>query len=178
MARMKKHLPLEIDYRSTVKLTANEAKNLQLWLSLASEVMGQMLKHGVLAKLKVKDLRFQVSLLIAGDSAIRKLNREHRGKDKTTDVLSFPAIENLRDTISSESELFLGDLAISWPQTKRQAKEFSIPPMDEFIHLFFHGMLHLMGYDHEVSRKEEILMQKWEDKFLEEFSKLRKKKGA
>jgi probable rRNA maturation factor len=59
---------------------------------------------------------------------------------------------------------------------RQQAKQFNISYMDEFIHLFFHGLIHLMGYDHEISEEEERLMQLWEKLALDNFSK--KKKGA
>lgn len=116
----------------------------------------------------------RVSLLLCGDSRIKMLNREYRGKDKVTDVLSFPAHESLRKSDAGK-EIFLGDLAICWPQNKRQAQKFKISSMDEFIHLFFHGVLHLMGYDHEVSQKEEKIMQSYEDLALELFSKEKRK---
>lgn len=178
MARMKKHLSLRIDENVTVKFSPKERKQMKLWLGWTSEVLQQLFKEGLLAKDPKLDA-VHVSLLVCGDARIRELNREHRQKDKVTDVLSFPAQENLRSGKAKiQGELFLGDLAICHPQTKRQAKEFAIGYWDEFIHLFFHGLLHLVGYDHELSRKEEKLMQKWEDRALELFSEIKKRKGT
>lgn len=174
MASMKKHPFLTVDYHSTVKLSAAEKKQLERWLNFASVVTEYLLAEGILPKAKFKNVKsVQVSLMICGESRIRELNRSYREKDKVTDVLSFPAHEDLRNSSHKAAELFLGDLAICHQVTKRQAKEFKIGYWDEFIHLFFHGLIHLMGYDHEISTKEEKLMQSWEELALKKFSKIR-----
>lgn len=177
---MKKHFLL-VDFDSAVKLEPLEKKKIDLWLSWASPVVESLLlKKGIIPKLKgVKSLR--VSLLLCGEAKIRKLNRDYRQKDYVTDVLSFPSSENLRKSLKDaeifDGELFVGDLAICHQKTKKQAREFSISYMDEFIHLFFHGLIHLIGYDHEISLKEEKLMEEWEKVALDLFSKT-KRKGA
>lgn len=177
---MKKHFLL-VDFDSAVKLTPAEKKKIDRWLAWASPVAeALLLKKGIIPKLKgVSSLR--VSLLLCGEAKIRKLNRDYRQKDYVTDVLSFPSSENLRKSLKDaeifDGELFVGDLAICHQKTIRQAREFSISYMDEFIHLFFHGLIHLMGYDHEISLKEEKLMEEWEKLALDLFSKT-KKKGA
>lgn len=170
---MKKHPFLSVDYVSTVKLTPSEQRQLKLWLSLAGEVARDLMEKKIIPVKGVTSL--EVSLLVCGNARIRELNREHRQKDKVTDVLSFPAYEDLRKNKSSIPTLFLGDLAICHQQTKKQAKEFDITYWDEFIHLFFHGLIHLMGYDHEISLKEEKLMEKWEKSALEKFSELKRR---
>lgn len=169
---MKRHSFLHVDYHSTVKLTSAQEKQIQRWLSLSEQVLEELLKKNII---RIKSVsRVEISLLICGDARIRELNRQCRKKDKVTDVLSFPAHENLRKSFYTESTLFLGDLAICHPQTKRQAKKFNIGYGDEFIHLFFHGLIHLMGYDHEISEKEEKIMQKWEEEALKKFSEIKK----
>ena len=173
MRNMKKHPFLEVEYHSTVKLTASEERQIKKWLLLAGDVLENIFKDKIIPSKKLKTL--EVSLLICGDSRIKDLNRQYRQKDKVTDVLSFPAHEDLRKSTYQFENLFLGDLAICHHQTKRQAKEFKISYMDEFIHLFFHGLIHLLGYDHEISAKEEKLMEEWEKKALSEFSKVKKK---
>ena len=181
MASMKKHPSLEIDYRSTVKFSSQEKKKLELWLKYSSRVVEKLLSEKIIPLKGINLSTVRVSLLICGDSRMRGLNREYRGKDKVTDVLSFPSAEGLRaGSIKNYvvgGEMFLGDLAICNEQTKRQAKRFSISYWDEFIHLYFHGILHLLGFDHELSSKEEKLMQKWEERALKIFSET-KKKGA
>lgn len=175
MGIVKKHPFLEIEYHSSIRLTPAEQKKLRQYLSLSGEVFEELVRNKII-KAQGKSLpRYMVSLLICGDQKIRKLNRDYRSKDKVTDVLSFPAHESLRLSFAPGEMVHLGDLAISLPQARRQAKEFSIGLWDEFIHLFFHGLIHLLGYDHEVSLKEEKIMQKWEDRALEIFSA--KKKG-
>lgn len=170
---MKKHPFLSVDYQSTVKLTPAEKQKLDKWFYMAGDALHFLFEQKIIPAAHVKEL--QVSLLVCGDARIRELNLGHRGKDKVTDVLSFPAHEDLRSSKYKESILFLGDLAICHPQTKRQAKTFKIGYFDEFIHLFFHGVIHLMGYDHEISLKEEKLMQKWEEMALQKFSEIKKR---
>jgi probable rRNA maturation factor len=174
MSFMKKHPFLQLDYHSTVKLSAAEKAKLSKWFTMASEVLEFLWDKKITTVKKPETLH--VSLLICGEAKIKELNREYRGKDKVTDVLSFPAHEDLRRSKLKADELFLGDLAICHQQTKRQAREFKIGYFDEFIHLFFHGVIHLIGYDHEISPKEEKLMEKWEQIALEKFSEI--KKGA
>src|ERR1039458_1461945 len=87
-------------------------------------------------------LRGQVTVLLTTDAAIRKLNRQFRGKDKATDVLSFPA-----EGIGAEE--IAGDLAISVPTALRQAVEQGHSLSAEIKVLILHGLLHLAGHDHE-----------------------------
>jgi len=81
--------------------------------------------------------------LIAGDAKLQRLNREFRGKDYATDVLSFPA-EPLRGRGS------LGDIAISLARARSQAREFGHTIEQEIQILMLHGLLHLLGMDHET----------------------------
>jgi probable rRNA maturation factor len=181
MPNMKKHPFLHVDFDTTIKLSISDQKKLKLWLAWSSMVIEKLVKkEKIIPKRKAKS--FRVSVILCSDARIKKLNRDHRGKDKVTDVLSFPHYEDLRKKLSpvelANGELFLGDLAISHAQTKRQAKEFAIDYFDEFIHLFFHGLIHLMGFDHEVSLKEELLMESWEKEAIDLFSRVKKKGGA
>jgi probable rRNA maturation factor len=86
-----------------------------------------------------------VAIRLAGDDELRRLNREYAGHDSVTDVLSFAG-----------SGLHLGDLAISWPATARQAYEYGHPETTELGLLAVHGLLHLLGWDHATAaeRKE------------------------
>jgi probable rRNA maturation factor len=87
-------------------------------------------------------LRGQVTVLLTTDAAIRKLNRQFRGKDKATDVLSFPA-----EGIGAEK--IAGDLAISLPTARKQAIDQGHSLSIEIKVLILHGLLHLAGHDHE-----------------------------
>lgn len=141
------------------------------WLSLAFDV--------VAPELPAKCSQALLSVTICGDARMRRMNREFRGKDKTTDVLSFPAQQSVRKnklTWVAPGVLPLGDLVISLQQARRQAKQFGVSLEEEVVHLFIHGYLHLLGFDHEVSSKEEKLMLKHEARLLEKFAGARKKK--
>jgi probable rRNA maturation factor len=88
-----------------------------------------------------------VDVLLANDRTLRRLNREFRGKDKATDVLSFPTPEEFADTHA-------GDLAISLETAKRQADEHGHALNLEVRILLLHGLLHLHGMDHETDYGE------------------------
>ncbi len=176
MAGMKKPI-LETEFHSTAPLTERDTKKVEFYMGLASQVFSELLRSKIIPSRPTQ--RYEVSLMICGDKKIQKLNLEFRNKDKPTDVLSFPSHESLRKKNPDEDIVFLGDLAISIPTARRQAKEFDISVWDEFIHLYFHGLLHLIGFDHDLSASEEKLMQKWEDEALDLLSskKQAKKKG-
>ncbi len=91
-------------------------------------------------------LRGDVTVLLADDTRIKQLNRHFRGKNKSTDVLSFPAMEN--------GEGVLGDLAMSVPIAASQAESHGHTLMQELQILALHGLLHLAGLDHETDTGE------------------------
>lgn len=106
-------------------------------------------------------LRGDVAVLLTSDAHLRRLNRDFRGKDRPTDVLSFPASESLHG-----NRLMAGDLAISVDTAARQAKERAHPLTTELQILMLHGLLHLAGYDHEadagrMARKEAALRRRF-----------------
>lgn len=92
------------------------------------------LKHGR------KEETGSLTILLADDATLRRLNREFRGLDKPTNVLSFPAPANL--------EGHLGDIAVAFETAAREAREAGIGFADHVTHLAVHGVLHLLGYDH------------------------------
>lgn len=91
-------------------------------------------------------VRGEVTVVLSGDREIRRLNREFRGKDRPTDVLSFDIGEGL---IAGEP---FGDVVISVETAKRQAKDYGAPLETEILRLLIHGTLHLCGYDHHKRR--------------------------
>jgi len=94
----------------------------------------------------------EVELLIVDDKTIEALNTEHRGKASTTDVLSFPL-----DAPFTEQSIFgmpLGSIIIAASFVKAKAAEFRHSEQDELSLLFIHGMLHLLGFDHETDEGE------------------------
>lgn len=97
------------------------------------------------------EARSSVSLTFVGDARIRALNRVYRGKDRATDVLSFP-LDPPRD---APIERLLGDVVISVDTAARQAAEYDAPLEREVDRLLIHGLLHLLGYDHERPEQQE-----------------------
>jgi probable rRNA maturation factor len=89
----------------------------------------------------------ELSILFTDDREMKKLNMLHRRKNATTDVLSFPAG-------FGPGPATLGDVVISLPTAKTQARKAGWPPEREAVFLLIHGILHLLGYDHERGRKE------------------------
>ena len=102
--------------------------------------------------------RAELSILLTDDAGIRCLNREYRGKDRPTDVLAFPLQEGEFAQVGDA----LGDVVISLETAKRQAAENGLTPAQEVDRLLVHGVLHLIGYDHEVSPREARRMQRKE----------------
>jgi probable rRNA maturation factor len=97
--------------------------------------------------------RLSASLLFTSDSHIHELNREWRGRDKPTNVLSFPMLDRAELLALSSEGLpeLLGDIALAHETCAREAAEKGIALDDHAAHLIVHGLLHLAGHDHELS---------------------------
>ena len=96
-------------------------------------------------------------LTLTGDEHLREYNRRYRGLDETTDVLAFSAQEKPSDQrfqAPPGTEHWLGDIVISLPRARHQAKEAGHPVNDEVRLLAVHGLLHLLGYDHAEAAEE------------------------
>ena len=109
--------------------------------------------------------RAEVSLLLTGDAAVRKLNRNWRGKDKPTDVLSFAQLEGEPLASPRGTAVDLGDVVISLPRARAQARAAGKALGDEVSLLWVHGLLHLLGFDHATIR-DEMKMFALQDKIL------------
>ncbi len=94
----------------------------------------------------------EISVLLVGPGAIRRLNREHRGRDTVTDVLAFP-IDDDPDELPGVPRM-LGDVVVCLEQARTQAVELGHSPAEELATLLAHGTLHLLGYDHEAETDE------------------------
>jgi probable rRNA maturation factor len=90
-----------------------------------------------------------LSLSLVTDRAIRELNRIHRGKDAPTDVLSFPLLGEEDPTLGPGGERLIGDVVISVETARRQAAGYDAPLQHELYRLLIHGILHVLGHDHE-----------------------------
>ena len=113
-------------------------------------------KIGVVMK-NLGCLNQEVSILLTVDADIRKLNQQFRNIDRATDVLSFPQDPD-EDPITP-GEIILGDIAVSLDTAQAQAKEHGLTFEEEIILLLIHGILHLLGYDHEISEQEDERMR-------------------
>lgn len=94
----------------------------------------------------------ELSVLFTGDEQIKALNSDWRGKDKATNVLSFPAFASTR---TGPIPPLLGDIVLAAETVKREAAEESKPFQNHLAHLIIHGFLHLLGYDHETDGEAE-----------------------
>ncbi len=121
------------------------------------------------------DKELYINLSLTSDQEIKEINEESRGKNSITDVLSFPMEENIRlgDYDDFLPELDVGDILICKSVCEAQAKEFNISYMEEFVHLFMHGFLHVWGYDHEINEAEEKLMFKLEEDLVKKISEIK-----
>jgi probable rRNA maturation factor len=115
-------------------------------IAAAERALGMAQKHG------------GVTVLLADDAEVRALNARFRGKDAATNVLSFPSPAN--------PEEHLGDVALAFETCKREAAEQGKPLSDHLQHLVAHGVLHLVGYDHEIDADAEV-MEALERRILE-----------
>lgn len=123
---------------------------------------------------------YSAGLFTVDNESIREINNEHRGIDKPTDVLSFPAIEFEKAGILPDVEgqkevyfdpenesLYMGDIIVSLDKVKEQAEEYGHSTYREFAFLLIHSCLHLMGYDH-MEPEEEKEMFALQNEILEE----------
>ena len=131
-----------------------------------------VLKRGAIKKVVETTLRFigtqsdcEVGIACVDNAESHKLNLEYRGKDKPTNVLSFPS--DLPDEMAAILESFpVGDLVICIPVVLQEAIDQQKTPIEHFTHMLVHGTLHLMGYDHETSEQDAEEMEALEIEIL------------
>ena len=133
---------------------------------------GQVVDEGLLAKMKeagefllseesIDAVRAEISLTFVLPEEIKSLNAQYRGVDSVTDVLSFPQFE-ATDDLPEAGEICLGDVVICEDRVKEQADEYGHSYEREFIYLFVHSLLHLLGYDH-MEDEEKAAMRNREE---------------
>ena len=131
-----------------------------------------------------------VSIRLCGDDEIHEINREYRGVDRSTDVLSFPTVSYpegvtagqadklLRRELDDELDVcMLGDLILSVPHVLAQAQEYGHTPEREAAYLIVHGLCHLMGYDH-IEEDDKRRMRAMEEKILSAIGQTRESESA
>ncbi len=114
----------------------------------------------------------EISLVFCDNEAIQELNRDWRGINAATDVISFPMMDNLESREETGENLLLGDIIISLERAAWQAKEFEHNLQREVLFLFSHGLLHLLGFDHS-NEEESAQMRRHEEKLLARAGALR-----
>jgi probable rRNA maturation factor len=123
-------VPTAIHYRNDVRGSGVDARALKATMRSLMQAAGEG--------------EATISVTLVDDEAIREINREHRGKDKPTDVLSFPL-----EPEAFAHERLLGDIVISIDTARRQAADYDAPLQRELYRLLIHGLLHVLGHDHE-----------------------------
>jgi len=137
------------------------------WLSKRKFLVGRIfftkLNSAVTRELKIKK-DYQVSTNLVGDGLMRKLNKQWRQQNRPTDVLAWPFAEGERVIVNGRVE-YLGEIVIDYQQAERQAREHNYSLRAELARLYVHGLLHLLGFDHNTPSKLKK-MKILEDKIL------------
>lgn len=154
LKKSKNKIKIKVFFQGTKKTT--EVKKL---LALAPLLLDELTEY-------IPPSVSELSLTFCSDDYIQGINAAFRKKNAPTDVLSFPLLTET-DTICPS----LGDLIISLPTAKRQAKDYKVSYLYELKKLLIHGVLHLVGFDHEkVTQKERMRMKRMEKKLISLFS--------
>jgi probable rRNA maturation factor len=114
---------------------------------------------------ELKRSDYSLSVHLVSDETIRALNHEHRGKDSHTDVLSFPLHDpnGMRFVLPPGEPVNLGDVVVSHPRAVDQAADFGHSLDRELAYLVAHGVLHVLGYDHELEADRQLMRQREEE---------------
>ena len=120
------------------------------WAALARRAAEAAIAESAFPQLATSERAVELSIRLAGDEEVRALNGQWRGKDKATNVLSFPLAEavELGRAEAGGPELMLGDIVLARGVCESEAADKAIPVTDHAAHLLVHGTLHLLGYDH------------------------------
>lgn len=139
------------------------------WEELAERAVLSAVACSSCAALNNSDLAIEISVKFTDDEEVKALNATYRGKDKATNVLSFPMVEpELLDSIATANsgEVLLGDIVLAHGVCVREAAEKGVATETHAAHLVVHGTLHLLGYDHETSDADAETMEAVERKAL------------
>lgn len=140
------------------------------------EIIGKVLRK-CFEEEKLVDSKLLVTITLTNAENIKKINNDYRRIDKATDVLSFPMFERNELNNKIDNKLFnhedvLGDIVISVPKVKEQAKEYKHSFERELSYMIVHGFYHLMGYDH-IKEEDKKEMRPKEEKILNQLNILR-----
>lgn len=122
------------------------------WPALARAAVAAALAETPHAELAAAPMSVEVAVRLTNDAEVHQLNRQYRGKDKPTNILSFPMLSAdmlVQLANSDDGEVLLGDLVLAAETVQREAAAKGWPVSQYVLHLVVHGTLHLLGYDHE-----------------------------
>ena len=131
------------------------------WDTLAANAIRAAIAQTPFGELATTPALVEISVRLTGDDEVHALNRQYRGKDAPTNVLSFPMVQpDLLETVSrntDDGELLLGDIVLAHGVCAREAAERGIAVADHAVHLIVHGTLHLLGYDHQTDQEGDAM---------------------
>ncbi|WP_114226710.1 MULTISPECIES: rRNA maturation RNase YbeY [Sphingomonas] len=147
-------MSLEIALEADAEWDSSEGPD---WAELAQAAARAAIAESRYPTLADLDRAVELSVQLTGDDQVRALNAEWRGKDKPTNVLSFPLAEadELTDVGADGPELLLGDIVLARGVCAAEAHDKAIPLAHHAAHLMVHGTLHLLGYDHHEDGEAE-----------------------
>ena len=167
---VRKLVNIDIEVKSKKWL---EIENIEKFIE--SQVIKILVKSPLVEFLN-KKINFDLSISLCSNLQIRKINREFRGKDKPTDVLSFGNLDEkiiqqsgLNKAIGTNKYIFLGDIILSYEYILKEANDNEKDFKNHLTHLLLHGILHLLGHDHEEEKMAKI-MENLEIKILQELN--------
>jgi probable rRNA maturation factor len=148
---------------SAAKLTIDIVVEAMLWKSTTG--VEEALRRAIAAAAEATALDRatvgEIAVVLTDNSAIRKLNRQWRGRDRATNVLSFPASKprGRNGSPPLAGDMLLGDIVIAYETAAREAAAQGLPLTHHLAHLAVHGFLHLLGYDHELDEPAQAMEQ-------------------
>lgn len=156
----------DIEFKSKKWLAVKDLEH------VIESVIYKIIAETLLKKYLKKNNLLQINISLVSDQQIKKINQQYRKKNKATNVLSFANLDEkeinlhgLEKVINNLSNLILGDIVLAYETIKNESRLQNKDFYDHLIHLLVHGLLHLLGFDHEEDSQAEI-MEKLEIKIL------------
>ncbi|MFT3964304.1 MAG: rRNA maturation RNase YbeY [Sphingobium sp.] len=139
------------------------------WTQRAVAAAGAAIRQTPHGEMLTHSACFELSVRLADDEEVQALNAAYRGKDKPTNVLSFPMLQPgfMEATgMADDGEILVGDVVLAYETCAREAAEKGVSMSDHAVHLMVHGVLHLLGYDHVEDEAEAREMEEMETRAL------------
>ncbi len=117
-----------------------------------------------------RENKAELSIALVGEGRMREINKNYRGKNRVTDVLSFSGKKTRKEKFVLPAEIIpgLGEIIICLREVKKNAKKSDLAFNEELIKILIHGLLHLLGYDHEKSENQAVKMREKEQYYFNE----------